>query len=315
MFAMNAPNPPAFDRRAIPAGFRFSTWAAADGWKHRRFDWPAEGEGRGRPRGSILYASGRADFVEKYLEPLDHWHRQGWTISGFDWRGQGGSGRIVPGLAAGHIASFDPLIDDLGAFAAAWARETPGPHVIIGHSMGGHLVLRALAERRVTADAVVLTAPMIGLAAPGIARVLPFIAGLLGMTMRPIMADLDPGLKQQRLTSSAERFDDATWWKESHPDLATGVPSWGWVHAAYDSIARLRRPGMLEGVREPVLMLAAATDKLVSNAAIDRAARRLPDARLVRTAGAHEILREADPVRLAALAAIDDFLDARAPAR
>lgn len=309
---MNAPTPPAFDRRAIPSGFRFSTWPAADGWPLRRFDWPAEGEGH--PRGSLLYASGRADFVEKYLEALDHWHRRGWGITGFDWRGQGGSGRIVPGLAGSHLASFDPLIDDIAAFAAQWRAATPGPHVVVAHSMGGHLVLRALAERRIEADAVVLTAPMIGLAAPRVGRAVAFLAGLFGMSMRPIAEDLEPGMKQPRLTSSVERFADATWWKETHPELASGVPTWGWVHAAYDSIARLRRPGALEGIRTPLLIVAATGDRLVSNADMARAARRIPGARLARSPGAHEILREADPIRLAALETIDDFLDETVPA-
>ncbi|WP_253201468.1 alpha/beta fold hydrolase [Sphingomonas quercus] len=312
MPAMNAPPPPPFDRRAIPAGFRLGNWAAADGWPHRRFDWPADAEAR--PRGSLLYASGRADFVEKYLEALEHWHRRGWSISGFDWRGQGGSGRIVPGLAGSHLASFEPLVEDLAGFAEQWRRDTPGPHVVIGHSMGGHLVLRALAERRIHADAVVLTAPMIGLAAPRIGRLIAFLAGLFGMTMRPIASDLEPGQKQPRLTSSIERFADAEWWKQSQPELGSGVPTWGWVHAAYDSIARLRRPGLLEGITTPVLMISSATDRLVSNAAMARAAKRIPGARLVPSAGAHEILREADPIRLAALTAIDDFLDETAPA-
>ena len=43
----------------------------------------------------------------------------------------------------------------------------------------------------------------------------------------------------------------------------------------------------------------------------------LPNVEVVRfgTESAHEILREADPVRLRALAAIDGFLDAEAPRR
>ena len=73
---------------------------------------------------------------------------------------------------------------------------------------------------------------------------------------------------------------------------------------------------MLERVTMPVIILAAVHDRLVSFRAIERAARRLPNARLVAFGpeARHEILREADPVRDKALAAADAFLDEVLPA-
>ena len=46
---------------------------------------------------------------------------------------------------------------------APWASA---PHVLAAHSMGGHIVMRALIERAVDPDAVVLSAPMLGMAGP-----------------------------------------------------------------------------------------------------------------------------------------------------
>jgi lysophospholipase len=64
----------------------------------------------------------------------------------------------------------------------------------------------------------------------------------------------------------------------------------------------------------PVLLLGTERDRLVSPEAIRDAARWLPGAELrMYPAAGHEILREADPVRLDALATIDDFLDRHAP--
>ena len=80
-----------FDRRRHPDGMTFHEWRAADGWPLRAYRWPADGA---PSRGSLLFQSGRADFIEKYLEPCDHWHSEGWQIEGFDWRGQGGSRAI-----------------------------------------------------------------------------------------------------------------------------------------------------------------------------------------------------------------------------
>ena len=106
----------------------------------------------------MLFAGGRSDFIEKYLESYAHWHRAGWDVTAFDWRGQG--------LSRGDQApenpeSFDGLVDDLAAFIADWRAEGDGPFVAVGHSMGGHLLLRALIDRSLELDAVVLVAPML----------------------------------------------------------------------------------------------------------------------------------------------------------
>jgi lysophospholipase len=90
-----------------------------------------------------------------------------------------------------------------------------------------------------------------------------------------------------------------------------GPGSWGWVERGYASMRGLFARGVLERITVPTLILAAIGDKLVSYRAIAAAAARMPNAKLV-TFGEearHEILREADPARELALAAIDAFID------
>src|SRR3546814_14705034 len=72
------------------------------------------------------------------------------------WRGQGGSGRLSDNPLVGHASDFAVWVADLAAFYREWASEHAGPHVVIGHSMGGHLLLRALAEKAMSPDAAVL---------------------------------------------------------------------------------------------------------------------------------------------------------------
>ncbi|SNS89472.1 lysophospholipase [Sphingomonas laterariae] len=303
------------DRRCRPADMRIDFVPAADGWPLRRFDWPAATDGP--PRGSLLFQGGRGDFIEKYLEPLGHWHRAGWQLRGFDWRGQGGSGRFLADPAIGHAPDFARWVDDLDAIVADWLATTPGPHVLVGHSMGGHLVLRLLAERRPQVDAAILLAPMLGFAASGLpawlARGLSAIACRLGLAERAAWGggrDAMPAHRQRNLTHSAARYADELWWRAQHPELVVGAPSWGWIHAAAESMAGLARREVLATVETPLLILATRQDKLVDAKAIARAARFLPDARLHWfDHGAHELLRESDAVRLPALAAIDRFLE------
>src|SRR5436853_3108881 len=144
---------PAFDRRAVPRDARFGIWTAGDGWAYRTLE-RRQPDGA-KARGSLLFAGGRGDFIEKYLEIHDHWHRAGWNVTAFDWRGQGGSQGDKP---AGWLDSFETVVGDLAGLIEAWRSETPSPHVVVGHSMGGHVLLRTLADRHPQIDAAVLVA-------------------------------------------------------------------------------------------------------------------------------------------------------------
>jgi lysophospholipase len=143
-----------FDRRARPPGAHFSQWRAPDGWVLRRMDWP---QPEGAP-GTLVFAGGRADFIEKYLEPLAHWHRA---------RVEHRLLRLArPGpFAWAHrrrkLHGFRSARCRWGGADCRGDRAVSGPHVAIAHSMGGHLLLRILAEHQPALAAAVLVAPML----------------------------------------------------------------------------------------------------------------------------------------------------------
>jgi lysophospholipase len=306
------------DRRALPPGAEISSWRAADGWTLRVMEWP-QSHNQGA-RGSLVFANGRGDFIEKYLEPLGHWHASGWNVLAFDWRGQGGSAGDIVG---GHLDSFDPLVEDGAALLRYWSDRRPGPHVALGHSMGGHLLLRILAEHRPPLAAAVLVAPMIRINARPIPHTVGrrISAALARMGLRRLRAwqknerpHLPGTSRSLYLTSCPDRYADEMWWKERQPSYNLGPPSWGWLDAAYRSIDSLT-PDKLAKVETPILILGTDRDRLVSPNAIRRAAAALPNAELhMYPDAAHELLRESDPVRLDALARIDSFFDRRARA-
>jgi len=310
------------DRRVVPQGAAIRIEAARDGWPLRVFDWPA---GPPAPRGTLLFEGGRGDIMEKYFESFVYWHRRGWRVCSFDWRGQGGSGRLGADPKVGHADDFGPWIDDLADRFAELQRTSPGPHVIVAHSMGGHLALRALIEKRISPAAAVLVAPMLGLQsapftpamAEKVARFMTRIGDPARAAWKSNERPAPPGASRRAfLTHSAERYEDELWWKVEKPELALGPPSWKWLAVAYRSTLDSFLPGRLETVDTPLLLLCADRDKLVRPASIIEAAGRLPNAELLRfgAESAHEILREVDPVRDRALGAIDDFLDRHAPA-
>lgn len=308
-------------RRAVPQGAKITRSLMRDGWALRCFEWPVPES----PRGTLLFQGGRGDFIEKYLESFARWHAAGWSINAFDWRGQGLSGRVCEDPSVGHIDDFAIWIEDLADYFTRWRATTPGPHVVIGHSMGGHLLLRALVENRIAPDAAVFVAPMFGIETPpvplGVARFL--FAGLskIGLARRPAWKGNErpaaPWASRQRfLTSDADRYADEMWWTETEPGLKLGPPSFGWLAAAIASTRDTEVPGALEAVTTPVLILGTDGDRLVSPHAIRRFAARLPQAmaHVYDQSVAHEILRERDEVRDDALNRIDSFLAKAAPA-
>lgn len=261
---------------------------------------------------------------EKYLEAFDHWHRQGWTIASFDWRGQGGSGRLTPAGDCGHIDDFARYIEDLADFDREWQATAPGPYVVIGHSMGGHLMLRAVAERAIRPDAAVLIAPMLGLQSPLGAKLGEWIAGLMGGAgdpMRPAWKTNErpytATARESLLTHDLDRYADEIWWQQANPANVTGPPSWRWVSEAFRSTRELREDPALAALSTPLLALIAEHDGLVDAGAALVTLARVPGAKAVRFGkeSAHEILRESDAVRNRALEEIDQFLQARAQRR
>src|SRR3546814_465188 len=225
----------------------------------------------------MLFLTGRGDIFKKYLEAIAHFHEAGWHVTSFDWRGQGGSGRLSDNPLVGHASDFAVWVADLAAFYREWASEHAGPHVVIGHSMGGHLLLRALAEKAMSPDAAVLIAPMLGmnsgpLPAAWCARISRLMC-VLGDPARMAWNNeekpgVSPSLRQALLTHSLERYQDEIFWKDHVPGLKLGPPSWQWMDAAYKSLAMLDAPGSLEKIALPLMMLAAEEAGLVDIRAI-----------------------------------------------
>lgn len=313
------------DRRVIPSHARESVWVAGDGHRLRRIDWPGS-KSDGAARGSILFLPGRGDAYEKYIEACEQWHRAGWKVTAADWRGQAGSGRLGTDDVTGHVSDFAIWVEDLARFWREWKDANPGPHILMGHSMGGHLVLRAVAEGKVNPDAIVLSAPMLGFVSdklpPAIMHLIARGISRLGHRARPAWKWSEkpgevPASRQYLLTHDDERYADELWWREQRPELVMGPGSWGWVERAYASMRGLDRPGVLEKVATPTLIIAAERDRLVATAPIERAAQRLPNAELLLFGreARHEILREVDDVRDRAMQTIADFLDREAPSR
>jgi alpha-beta hydrolase superfamily lysophospholipase len=126
---------------------------ARDGTRLPLRRWEAEGP----PRAVIVGLHGMSDYSNAFDMPAKVWAKLGITTLAYDQRGFGLSAN--PGIWAGAEAMRSDLND---AVAAARARYPGVPVYALGESMGGAVVLTAIASSNPpAADGVILVAPAV----------------------------------------------------------------------------------------------------------------------------------------------------------
>lgn len=104
--------------------------------------WRAHAPAASPALGTAVLVHGLGEHIARYEHVADHLNAQGWDVRGFDHRGHGRSdGR------RGDIAQPDSLLVDLGAFLDEVRRtDAARPLVLVGHSLGGLVAARFVAE-------------------------------------------------------------------------------------------------------------------------------------------------------------------------
>ena len=279
---------------------KFSYLSRPDNVRIRHGMWASKQE---EARGSVLLVNGRTEFMEKYLEPIERFNRLGLDIFSFDWRGQGLSSRLLENRRKGHVESYDDYICDMYAFVRQiFSKRSAGLRILAGHSMGGHISLRFLAEHPGYFDKAVLLSPMVDIQTVPFPRLpLKFFTGAAAaFGFEGTYASGGDGLVESRfegnnLTSDRRRFERGLELVEQNQDLAIGGVTFGWLRASFESIDALCEPGRPESIETPCLLFSASEDNVVSNSAQKRICKRISGCRLVEVPGArHEILQEKD---------------------
>lgn len=270
------------------------------------------------PKAVAIVLTGRNEFVEKYDEIARELNGRGFDVWTMDWRGQGLSTRALPNRQRGYVSSFVYYLSDLRAFLKLIGETTHLPRFIFAHSMGGHITLRYLHDFPDAVTAAVVTAPMIDMTTrrfpPGLARVVVELGMLSRLAHRyiPGMNDYDPSqdlFDGNENTSDRDRFERRVRLLSENPELVLGGVTFGWLDAAFRSIALLRKPEYLRDITTPLLVFAAMDDRVVNISAIEHAARDLPNCQLVHLHGSrHEVMHESDRVRDEFWRHVDAFL-------
>ena len=303
-------------RNPAPNGAVAGAFESRDGLPLRYARWDTTAE---RRIGTVCLFQGRREFIEKYFETITDLRRRGFAVATMDWRGQGGSARLLKNRLKCHAESFAHFDEDVRRFMSGIVLpDCPPPYYCLAHSLGAHLALRLAQTRACWWDRMVLTSPMIQFSGSGLGNSLLSVAAeacaLAGAGDAFIPRGKARSLEERPfannpLTSDRLRFERAQEMLRAAPHLAVGSPTIGWIAAACASITAINSREFTESVKVPVLIVAAGNDAMVSTAAIERFASQLKNCALIVIAGAkHEILQERDQFREQFWAAFDAFV-------
>ena len=268
---------------------RAARLAMPDGQPLRLHDWPLP-----QPRGGVLIVHGLGEHAGRYGDLARWFNTRGYAVRACDQRGHGES----PG-PRGVLRHSDDLLTDLAAVHDDYARELGTAPLLLGHSMGGLVALRAVLDGRVRPQALVLSSPVLrSHASPGLQRLAATLAQLL-----PNLR-LRNGLDVERLSHDprvvAAYRDDALCHDRVSPRLADFI-----FRAGPACIADAARLDL------PTLLLVAGDDALVDAGGSRDFSAAAPTQHLTTRYFAalyHELFNEAEPGRSQVLRQLEDWL-------
>jgi lysophospholipase len=243
---------------------------------------------------------------------------RGFAVAMIDWRGQGHSSRRLRDPRKGYVRDFSDYEVDVEAFVQQVVLpDCPPPYFALAHSMGGAVMLRIAHAGKRWFDRMVLSAPMIDL--PGHATSFPAVALLRLLRLAGQGGRYIPGggdaltgsesFINNPFTSDPVRYARNAAILDEDPTLGIGSPTVAWADTAVRTMRGFRAADYPQQIRQPILMLAASNDTIVSTAAIEEFAYHLRAGSHLVIAGArHEILQEQDRYRSQFWAAFDAFV-------
>jgi lysophospholipase len=298
----------------VPEDAVSGTIKASDGAELRFARWAPPAN----RKGTVCVFAGRGECIEKYFETVRDLRARGFAVAMVDWRGQGHSVRQLRNPRKGYVRSFADYELDVDAFIQQVVLpDCPPPFFALAHSMGGAVMLRLAYAGRRWFDRIVLSAPMIDL--PGRATSAPvrLLAGTLrvagfGGSYIPggsnALVGSEPFVSNP-VTSDPVRYARNAAILAEDPTLGIASPTIAWADTALRAMHAFKADDYPSRIRQPVLILGASNDTVVSTAAIEEFAYHMrAGSHLVIAGSKHEILQEQDRYRQQFWAAFDAFV-------
>lgn len=286
-----------------------------DGIKLRYGVWLSSSE---QNKGTILFLQGRREYIEKGYETIREFQSRGFGVLSFDWRGQGGSDRLLEDPRKGYVDEFSEYVTDLETIIQDVALpDCRAPFYIVAHSTGALVALLAAPRIPNKIKRMVLCSAFVGMGEQKLSQsaIKTLTGGMSALGLGDFYMSgnsdvIDKILDTSNsLTSDPVRFERTKQFMADYPELGLGGPTANWVFAACKAMEQVFDPEFSSKVTIPSLFLIAGNDRIVNNGAIEMIAARLRSARSLTVNGAqHEMFQEADKYREQCMAAILAFI-------
>jgi alpha-beta hydrolase superfamily lysophospholipase len=269
-----------------------------DGLALQLRQWPLAGA-----KGTIVLVHGLGEHIGRYAHVAAFFNAQGWRVLGYDQRGHGASAG-----KRGRLAAADDLPADLSRVIDGVRAEHPGPLILLGHSLGGLVAARFVAETVPAGhapaawarpvDALILSSPVLDTVMSPVQKLLLAVLGSTAPNLA-IGNGLDPaGISRDPAVVAEYRADPRV-----HDRIAARL-----VRFIVDGGVFVRRAAPRWNV--PTLLVYSGSDRLVAtsgSAAFAAAAPKGVVTARVFSALFHEIFNE--PERAEVFAAVAGWLD------
>lgn len=265
---------------------------------------------------AIIVVSGRAEYIEKYIELAQDLQRNGLALCLYDHCGQGGSGRLLAAANKGHIDQFQTYVDDLNQIIT-WLRMHHRINTchLLSHSMGGTVSVLQSASRSETVGKVILGSPMLainsGFKLPAallrlvVAAAVKFGAGARSI-YRSGMIEAEHRFADNIWTSDRNRFEFNEELSASLEHAVLKEPTFRWVDEAYRAADQARKQAAR--ISSPVMLLAASADRIVGLQEMKDFAQTCPGCTYREYADArHELYMERNQIREQVISEITTF--------
>lgn len=272
----------------------------------------------------VVISQGRSESVLKYAEFIYELYQNGFCVFIMDHQGQGLSSRLLSNPHIGFVNTFDDYVEDLNCLLEKVLKpllleqkQVNLPKALLCHSMGGAIGTLYVQKYPTTFTKLILSAPMLGVAAPlpewltkAIAMLVIWVRTFLRLPTMYLWGQDDyqaSPFKDNQLTNSDIRYRVFREMMDRYPQNRLGGISFEWLLQAIIAM-RLARTGA-KAMILPTLVLQAEQDKIVDNTIIKKFANDLPNAKFVTIANAkHELLFEQNEARSLTLTTMLDFL-------
>lgn len=207
------------------------------------YAWPNAPE---NAHAAILLLHGLGEHMGRYGHVASALQAAGYVVFGYDHHGHG----LSSGLR-GNLLSPSQLLDDVRFVIEHVRALTPAPMVLLGHSMGGLIAARAVANALPHIDALVMSSPALGVQTN-------FIQKMLLATLPKLLPHIrvDNGVKTAWVARDAKVVRAYLEDPLVHRQISAGLAAW-LLKEGPQTVAQASAWSM------PTLLLYAGQDQLV----------------------------------------------------